>query len=465
MPNRIARGQARDEYRAVVDVQVDAGVAVDEASMKARAVVPLPPTQAKRGAGRAARTPAERQDWTAHFKAQVQTRTPPDQARRERVQLARTHRRRRRRQKVLAPLTKLKLWKRAPDTTPGRTEPTAKATTARIAGPDFQRLEAQISAKRDQISDKLRDAETAVRKLERGAPRRQRTSAPTSTTRERRARETFEAAVRDDRAAQRTLRAAARDHAAARDVLADGTRAVSRWTPNRQRGSEQRRAIFDAEERRDQARDAELVADVQAGWQARNRQEARDRWRAAAADMLRARQDRRQQARENRPLRRRLQRLRQRVADLRRRLTTLDAARKAVERVLKRLGLSKPPPAPAPPPPDLGPSRSSIMRDLDRHVERDYPAPAPEPVRVVKPERPPSSTTPPASPRSPAAAHSGAPAGGGARRCARCRPAPAGGSDPDRRGVRWRFPPVTGALGFRADGRRERREAPGAAGS
>ena len=395
VPNRIARGQAREEYRAVVDVQVDASVAVDEAKKKARAVVPLPPMQAKRGAGRAARTPAERQDWTAHFKARVQSPTPPDQARRERVQLARTHQRRRRRQKVLAPLTKLKLWKRAPDATPGRTEPTAKAT-ARISGPDLQRLEAQVNAKRDQISDKLRDAEAAVRKLERGAPRRQRTSAPTSTTRERRARETFEAAVRDDRAAQRTLRAAARDHAAARDVLADGTRAASRWTPNRQRGSEQRRAIFDAEERRDQARDAELVADVQAGWQARNRQEARDRWRAAAADRLRARQDRRQQARENRPLRRRLRRLQQRVADLRQRLTTLDAALKAVERVLERLGLSKPPPVPAPPPPDLGPSLSSIMRDLDRQVERDYPAPAPEPVPVARPERPPSSPTPPA---------------------------------------------------------------------
>ena len=396
VPNRIARGQAREEYRAVVDVQVDAGVPVDEAGMKARAVVPLPPMQAKRGAGRAARTPAERQEWTAHFQAQVQTRTPPDQARRERVQLARTHRRRRRRQQVLAPLTKLKLWKRAPDTTPGRTEPTAKATTARISGPDLQRLEAQISARRDQTRDELWDAEAAVRKLERGAPRRQRTSAPTSTTREREARETFEAAVRDNRAAQRTLRAAVRDHAAARDVLADATRAASRWTPSRQRGSEQRLAIFDAEERRDRARDAELVADVQAGGQARNRQEARDRWRAAAADRLRARQDRRRQARENRPLRRRLQRLRQRVADLRRRLTTLDAARKTLERVLERLGLSKPPPAPAPPPPDLGPSLSSSMRDLDRRVERDYPAPAPEPVRAARPERPPLSPIPPA---------------------------------------------------------------------
>ena len=275
-------------------------------------------------------------------------------------------------------------------------EPTAKATTARISGPDLQRLEAQVSAKRDQISDQLGDAEVAVRKAERGAPRRQRRSALASTTRERRARETFEVAVHDDRAAQRTLRAAARDHAAARDALADATRAASRWTPNRQRGSEQHRACLDAEERRDQARDAELVADGRARSKARNRQEARDRWRAAAADKRRDRQDRRQKAREHRPLRRRLQRLRQRVADLRRRLTTLDAALKAVERVFEQLGLSKPPPAPAPPPPDLGPSLSSIMRDLDRHVERDYPTPAPEPVRVAKPERPPPSTTPPA---------------------------------------------------------------------
>ena len=53
------------------------------------------------------------------------------------------------------------------------------------------------------------------------------------------------------------------------------------------------------------------------------------------------------------------------------------------------------------------------MRDLDRHVERDYPAPAPEPVRVARPERPPLSTTPttprvrqqpPAGDRPPAAA-------------------------------------------------------------
>ena len=112
-----------------------------------------------------------------------------------------------------------------------------------------------------------------MRKAKRGAPRRQRTSAPASTTRERRARETFEAAVRDDRAAQRTLRAAVRDHAAARDAVADATRA-SRWTPNRQRGSEQRRAYLDAGERRDQTRDAELAAEVQAEWAASSQQPA-----------------------------------------------------------------------------------------------------------------------------------------------------------------------------------------------
>ena len=395
VPNRIARRQAREEYRAVVDLQVDDRVPVDEAKTKARAVVPLPPMQAKRGAGREARTAAERQDWAALFKAQVQSRTPPEQARRERVRLARTHRRRRRRQKVLAPLTKLQLWKRAPRTTPGRTEPTTKATPARISGPDLQRLETQISAKRDQTRDELRDAERGVRKAERGAPRQQRTSAPASTTREREARETFEAAVRDERAAQRTLQAVARDLAAARDVLADATRAASRWTPNRQRASEQRRAIFDAEERLDQARDAELVADSRARWEAHNRQEARDRRRDAAADKRRDRQDRRERARENRPARRRLQRLRQRVADLRRRLTTLDAALKAVEQVLERLGLSRRPARPAPPP-DRSPSLSSIMHDLDKNLERDYPAPAPEPARVAKPVRPPASTTPPA---------------------------------------------------------------------
>ena len=396
VPNRIARREAREDYRAVVGVQVDASVPVDEAKSKARAVVPLPPMEKKRGAGRAARTPAERQEWAAQFKAQVQSQPPPEQARRERVQLARTHRRRRRRQKVLAPLTKLKLWKRAPDATPGRTEPTTKATMARIAGPHFQRLEAQISAKRDQVSDELRGVEAAVRKARRGVPRRQRTSAPASTTRERQARARFEAAVRDDRAAQRTLRAAARDFAAARDALAAATRA-SRWTPNRQRGSEQHLAYLDADERRDQARDAELTAEVQAEWKARSRQEARERWRAAAADKLRDRQDRRRKAREHRPARRRLQRLRQRVAaDLRRRLTTLDTALKVVERVLERLGLSKPPPAPEPPPPDLGPSLSSIMRDLDRHIERDYRVLALEPVRVARPERQLSSRTPPA---------------------------------------------------------------------
>ena len=98
------------------------------------------------------------------------------------------------------------------------------------------------------------------------------------------------------------------------DALTAATRAASRWTPNRRRGSELYGAHLDAEERRDQTRDAELVADVRARSRARNRQEARDRWRAAAADKLRERQDRRRKAREHRPVRRRLRRLRQRVA-------------------------------------------------------------------------------------------------------------------------------------------------------
>ena len=84
------------------------------------------------------------------------------------------------------------------------------------------------------------------------------------------------------------------------------------------------------------------------------------------------------------------------MADLRRRLTTLDTALKTLERILERLGLSKPPPARSAPPPDRSPSLSNIMRDLDRHVERDYRATASEPVRAAKPERPPPSTTPPA---------------------------------------------------------------------
>ena len=92
---------------------------------------------------------------------------------------------------------------------------------------------------------------------------------------------------------QCTLRAAARDLAAASDALAAATRATSRWTLNRQPSSEQDLAYLAADERRDQARDAELAADGRAGWKARNRQEARDRWRAAALAKRRARQDRR----------------------------------------------------------------------------------------------------------------------------------------------------------------------------
>ncbi|MCY4123508.1 MAG: relaxase/mobilization nuclease domain-containing protein [Acidobacteria bacterium] len=68
VPNRIARREAREEYRAVVDVQVDASVPIDEAEKKARAVVSLPRMQAKRGAGRAARTPGyDQTGHTTHF--------------------------------------------------------------------------------------------------------------------------------------------------------------------------------------------------------------------------------------------------------------------------------------------------------------------------------------------------------------------------------------------------------------
>ena len=398
--NLVRRQQARAAFTAEVAALKTAGVPEKDAVDVARENNPLPPQRPRserRRAGREKHTATERAEWRElNERQREQPDLHPGRAKAERVQLAQRQTRRRKRQKVFAPLKKLKLWQPAPDTTPSRREPAPKAATARIPGPDLQRLEAQIGAKRDQTRDQLRDAEAAVRKAERGAPRQQRTSAPASTTCERQARETFEVAVRDDRAARRTLRAAARDHAAARDVLAVATRAASRWTPSRQRGSEQYLAYRDADEHRDQARDAELVADGQARWRARNRQEARDRWHAAAADKRRVRQDRRQQARENRPARRRLQRLRQRVADLRRRLTTLDTALKAVERVLHRLGLSRRSAPPAPPP-DISPSVSSNMRDLDRHIERKSAAPAPEPVRVAEPERTPSSTIPPAA--------------------------------------------------------------------
>ena len=87
------------------------------------------------------------------------------QARAERVQLARRQTRRRKRQKVFAAHETEAVEGRPDDTTPGRTEPTPKAATAGISGPDLQRLEAQISTKRDQTRDELRDAEAAVADL------------------------------------------------------------------------------------------------------------------------------------------------------------------------------------------------------------------------------------------------------------------------------------------------------------
>ena len=406
VPNRIARREAREQYRAVVGAQVDDSVPADEAKKKARVVIPLPPMEKKRGPGRAARTAAERQEWAETLKAQAESQAPPEQARRERVRLTHTHRRRRRRQKVLAPLTKLKLWKRTPDVTPGRTEPTTKATKVpRISGPDLQRLDAQVSSKAVQTRTRLwaaeravfeaeRDAEAAVRKTRRRIP-------DPITTRERKARSAFEAAVVDERAAQRTLRAAARKHTAACDVLAAVTPRASGWTRH---NIGKVFAYTDAEVRCDQARAAEDLAGTQARSKALNQQEARDRWRDAAADRRRDRRDRRRKTREHRSLQRRLQRLQKRVAALRKRLTTLDAALKAVERVLDRLGLSRPAPRPAPLLRDHSPSLTDIMRDLDKRIERDYPAPVPKPVRAAEPARPTTSSsrtvsTEPAAPK------------------------------------------------------------------
>ena len=129
-------------------------------------------------------TATERAEWRElNERQREQPDLHPGRAKAERIQLARHQTRRRKRQKVFAPLTKLKLWQPAPDdTTPGRAEPTPKAATARISGPDLQRLQAQIGAKRDQTRDELRDTGVAVRKAGRGAPRQQRTSAPASTT-------------------------------------------------------------------------------------------------------------------------------------------------------------------------------------------------------------------------------------------------------------------------------------------
>ena len=403
--NRVRRQKAREAFKVEMTALKAAGVPEEDAVDVARDNHPLPRQQPRsaRAGGREKHTATEQAEWRELSERQRnQPDLHPGRARAERVQLARSQARRRKREKLLAPLMKLAPWKRATDTTPGRTEPTK--TTPRISGPDLQRLEAQISAKRGRTRDELRDAEAAVHKSARGAPRRRWKFEPGSTTRERKARETFEAADHDGRTAQRAQRAAARDHAAARDALAAVTPVASGWTPKR-RSVKEYLAYIDAEVRRDQARDAEDVASAQARSKALNRQEARDRWRAAAADRHRERQERRQEARDNRPLRRRLQR---RLQRLRQRMAALDTALKAVERVLERLGLSKRPPPPArpAPAPDLSPSLSSIMRDLDRHLERDYPAAGRTEQSVPErsepePERTPATPQPAGSRKSP----------------------------------------------------------------
>ena len=399
--NRVRRQKAREAFTAEMAALKVAGVPEEDAVDVARDNHPLPRQQPRsaRPGGREKHTATEQAEWRELSERQRnQPDLHPGRARAERVQLARRQARRRKRQKLFAPLTKLKLWKRAPDTTPGRTEPTK--TPPRISGPDLQRLEAQISAKRDRTRDELRDAEAAVHKADRGAPRRRWKFERGSTTREREARETFEVAVRDERTAQRAQRAAARKHVAARDALAGAvTPATSGWTPRRV-SIEERLAQIDAEVRRDQARDAEDLAGAQARSKALNRQKARDHWRTAAADRRRERQERRQNGRENRPLRRRLQR---RLQRLRQRMAALDTALKAVESVLERLGLSKRPAPPARPVPvpDLSPSLSSIMRDLDRQFARDYPAAVRTERSVPEPERTPATPQPTGSRKSP----------------------------------------------------------------
>jgi len=331
--NRARRQEAREAFTTEVAALKAAGVPEEDSIDVARDNNPLPrqqPRSARRGpAGREKHSAQEVDEWRElNQRQRAQPDLNPTRARAERAQLRQRQARRQKRQRFLAPITKpitkLMPRRRARDITPGRTEPTK--TTLRTSGPDLQRLEAQINATRDRTRDKLRGAEAAVHKGERVAPRRQRRFAPVSTTRERKARETFEAAVRDERTAQRAQRTAARKHAAARDALAAVTPAASGWTPKRV-SIEERMAQIDAEDRCDQARDAELVADSHARWKARDRQEALDHWRTAAADKHRDRQDRRQKVHKNRPLRRRLQRLRRRMA-------ALDTALKAIERVL-----------------------------------------------------------------------------------------------------------------------------------
>ena len=151
--NRVRRQQARAAFTTEVTALKAAGVPEKDAVDVARENNPLPPQRPRserRSAGREKRTATERAEWRELSERQrEQPDLHPGQAKTERVQLAQRQTRRRQRQKVFAPLTKLKLWQPAPDTTPGRREPAPKAATARIPGPDLQRLEAQIGSKRD----------------------------------------------------------------------------------------------------------------------------------------------------------------------------------------------------------------------------------------------------------------------------------------------------------------------------
>lgn len=151
--NRVRRQQARAAFTAEVAALKAAGVPEKDAVDVARKNNPLPPQRPRserRRAGRQMHTATERVEWRElSERPREQPDLHPDQAKAERVQLARRHTRRRKRQKVFAPLTKLKPCKPASEPTPGRTEPAPKVPTARIPGPDLQRLDAQIGAMRD----------------------------------------------------------------------------------------------------------------------------------------------------------------------------------------------------------------------------------------------------------------------------------------------------------------------------
>ena len=86
-------------------------------------------------------------------------------------------------------------------------------------------------------------------------------------------------------------------------------------------------------------------------------------------------------------------------------MAALDTALKAIERVLERLGLSRRPARPARPARpvpalDRSPSLSNIMHDLDKNLERDYPAAVRTERSVPEPKRTPATTQPAGSRKS-----------------------------------------------------------------